>query len=229
MFPPLGRALPILVFTVGLAALHPAVASPDFVVQPDDVAIEAGGRAIIQAQVHVSDRSPRGTVYLGAYPDASNRFDDFQINGIDIAWKSPSLLETTRVWIRICDFSGCADSRTVTISVRAAEPAGFPAPFEDSVDLGGGWIRSDWLGDVNIAFFPWVFHARHSWIFVYDGSTADSAYLFDLSSGWWFWTNASTYPSLFSFDRGSWIFYIDETSAPRRFVDLESGELFSLE
>ncbi len=63
--------LPILVFTVGLAALHPAVASPDFVVQPDDVAIEAGGRAIIQAQVHVSDRSPRGTVYLGAYQGES--------------------------------------------------------------------------------------------------------------------------------------------------------------
>ena len=39
----------------------------------------------------------------------------------------------------------------------------------------------------------------------------------------------SNYPNLYSFGRNSWVFYFDATSAPRQFVDLQTGEFFSLE
>ena len=60
-------------------------------------------------------------------------------------------------------------------------------------------------------------------------STADSMFLFDLSSGAWFFTGQVLYPNLFSFGRNAWVFYFERTSAPRQFVDLGSGEFFGLE
>ena len=96
-------------------------------------------------------------------------------------------------------------------------------------DLGDGWHQSAWLGFYNSSFAPWVFHTQHQWMFVSDGSTSDSLFLFDLSSAGWFFTGQSVYPSLFSFNRGSWVFYFEDTSGPRQFVDLQTSEAFTLD
>ena len=130
--------------------------------------------------------------------------------------------------MRICSDFGCAESRTFTLFVEGGD-TGPPAPFEDAEELGEDWFRSAWLGDFNITFFPWIFHAQHSWMFLFDGSTAESVFLFDLASEAWLWTGAGNYPNLYSFGRNSWVFYFEGTSGPRQFVDLQSGEFFSLE
>ena len=90
------------------------------------------------------------------------------------------------------------------------------------------WVRSDWLGDFNISFFPWIFHAQHLWMFAFDESTPDNIFLFDLASAGWFYTSSTLYPNLFAFDRNSWVFYFAGTSGPRDFVDLQTQEFFTI-
>ena len=93
------------------------------------------------------------------------------------------------------------------------------------------WWFSDWFGSFNIAFAGdgWLFHAQHGWMFPFADSTPESVFLFDLASGGWFFTSSGTYPNLFSFGRNAWVFYFQDTSAPRQFVDLQSGEFFNLD
>ena len=101
-------------------------------------------------------------------------------------------------------------------------------PFNDGVSLGEGWAFT-WLGTFNGTFMPWIFHGDHSWMYVWGESTSDDLFAFDLSSNQWFFTSASLYPNLYSFGRESWVFYFDGTSGPREFVDLQSGDFFSLD
>ena len=54
-------------------------------------------------------------------------------------------------------------------------------------------------------------------------------FLFDLSSGGWFFTGETLYPNLFSFHRNAWVFYFAGTADPRNYVDLARGEFFDLE
>ena len=91
-----------------------------------------------------------------------------------------------------------------------------------------GWFFSDWLGFYNTAFVPWLFHAQHGLLFRAEGSTDESTFIFDLSMSAWWWTNTTTYPFLFAFNPQpdssgtdvdtQWLFYFEETSAPRVFA-----------
>ena len=104
----------------------------------------------------------------------------------------------------------------------------FAQPFDDAASLGDGWAFG-WLGIFNGKFMPWIFHSEHSWMYIWEESTTDSLFAFDLSSNHWYFTSASLYPNLYSFGRGSWVFYFEGTSVPREFVDLQSGEFFNME
>ena len=103
-----------------------------------------------------------------------------------------------------------------------------PAPFKTAVELGEGWWFSDWLGSFNTSFFPWLFHPEHSWMYVFEESTSDDIFLYDLSLEGWLFTSSVVYPSMYSFGRNAWIFYFVGTSGPRQFVELDSGEFFSV-
>ncbi len=65
-------------------------------------------------------------------------------------------------------------------------------------------------------------------MYVFEGSDDTSIFLFDLSSESWYWTSSTTYPSLYSFGRASWVFYFVGTSNPRDLVDLITEEFFQL-
>ena len=122
-----------------------------------------------------------------------------------------------------------------TFSVPITPPPPPPPPpddediFSGGPDLGGGWHESAWFGFYNTEFDPWIFHAEHGWTFVDASSTPEGMFLFDLSSGGWFFSGEALYPNLFSFGRNSWVFYFAGTSNPRNYVDLGSGEFFNLE
>ncbi len=66
-------------------------------------------------------------------------------------------------------------------------------------------------------------------MFVFKQSAPDNIFLFDLSLDGWFFTHSDQYPNLFSFSRNARVFYFTDTTAPSEFVDLQSGEFFSLE
>ena len=105
---------------------------------------------------------------------------------------------------------------------------GAPAPFERAVELSAGWWFSDWFGSFNTSFLPWIFHPEHGWMYVFEESTSDDIFLYDLILEGWLFTSSGVYPSMYSFGRSSWIFYFAETSGPRQFVDLDSGDFFSV-
>ena len=60
-------------------------------------------------------------------------------------------------------------------------------------------------------------------------SSIESFFFYDLSSQGWYWTSNSTYPNMFSFSRNAWVFYFKDTTGPREFVDLVSGEFFNVD
>ena len=114
-----------------------------------------------------------------------------------------------------------------TVEEVGSDPVG--AAFGDVEDLDQGWMRSDWLGNFNTTFFPWIFHVEHSWTYVFEASTPASVFQYDLSSQGWFFTSSNEYPNLYNFSRSSWVFYFKETTGPRQFADLQTGEFFSLD
>ena len=198
--------------------------------QPEDTTIQAGLPVIISSTT-LTGFLRQTTAYRGVHPDVSSPLPDtalINIAGV-VQFLPGPLFETTQFWLRICNDVGCEDSRNFTVFVESAEGDPVTAALGETSDLGEGWVRSNWLADFNIGFFPWIFHARHSWLFISEGSSPEGLFLFDLSSEAWFWTNAEQYPNLFSFGRSSWVFYFVETAGPRQFVDLVSGDFFNLE
>jgi hypothetical protein len=60
-------------------------------------------------------------------------------------------------------------------------------------------------------------------------NSVENFFFYDLSSQGWYWTSNSTYPNMFSFSRNAWVFYFKDTTGPREFVDLVSGEFFNVD
>ena len=85
---------------------------------------------------------------------------------------------------------------------------------------------SEWFGIYNDSFYPWIFHNEHGWQYVFEVENDGELYLYDLPSEDWWFTSESIYPSFFSFGRGTWNWFFEETVNPCQFVDLESGDFW---
>ncbi len=213
---------------ISLLLHHHAFSQAPFITrEPLDATLPPGGRIVLEtefdtaiknAMTFIGETGDKSTPIPGAFESSDARILIFGVG---------PLFETTKYWFTACTDFGCANSRTATITVEGGD-TGPAAPFEDAEELGEGWFSSTWFGAFNLNFSPWIFHAEHSWMFVSDGSTAESVFLFDLSSESWFFTGDATYPNLYSFGRNSWVFYFVGTSGPRNFVDLVSGEFFDM-
>ena len=198
---------------------------PNFIrVEPVDVTIQAGGRAFIMWE---GGSGAELRVFWGECCDVAMPIEGPPpISGSNIQFYTvPPLFETTQMFVRVCSDFACDYSRTVTITVEGADE---PGPFDNAVELGDGWV-SDWMGTFNTNLLPWIFHGEHGWMFIWEDSTADNLFAFDLTSNQWFFTADASYPNLYSFLRNSWVFYFAGTSGPRQFVDLVSSEFFNLD
>ncbi len=220
-----------LTLFLALACAFPGFARGQamFLDQPQDMTITSGQPVFFALSVTTAFTRV-DQAYRGVHPDTSDPLhDDALLNvGQVIQFKPGQVFQTTSYWLRICDDFGCSDSNTFTITVEGEDIDPTTAAFGETTDLGEMWVRSDWLGDFNISFFPWIFHAQHLWMFAFDESTPDNIFLFDLASAGWFYTSSTLYPNLFAFDRNSWVFYFAGTSGPRDFVDLQTQEFFTI-
>ena len=99
--------------------------------------------------------------------------------------------------------------------------------WPESQDLGQGWRTSPWFGTFNINSYPWVHHRELGWLEIGDSSTQTSIFLFDPFLGW-LWTNNTTYPNLYSYDRTAWLFFAEGTIDPRLFYDRSLQDWVSL-
>ena len=207
-----------------------------------DVTIMAGQRARISLEIppisipaacwrQGSPRMPRNQAYKGEKGDDSTPLSGtFNLGIFEGTFFSEPLFETTKFWIQLCDDLCCLQSsQTATVYVDDGGTTGPPAPFEDAAELSEGWWFSDWFGSFNVDFFPWIFHSQHGWAFVFEESSAENIFFYDLGSLRWFFTASTQYPNMYSFTRNAWVFYFEDTFAPREFVDLQTGEFFSFE
>ncbi len=220
----------VLFALIAAGSPFPVLGQPVLTTQPPDIETMPGQTFLINVEFRtMSGTNP--TIYRtfqGEKPDKAKPLPGLRFSGDEAIFFGRGITETTQYWFEICNDFGCLQTDTVTVTVISVEPTGPPAPFEDAAELGEGWLRSAWMGDFNIGFFPWIFHAQHSWMFIFDGSTSDDIFLYDLSLEGWLFTSSGVYPSMYSFGRNAWIFYFVGTSGPREFADLGSGEFFSI-
>ena len=92
--------------------------------------------------------------------------------------------------------------------------------FEGSVYVGSNWKWLDNFGYYTDAFYPWIFHNEHGW--VYCSPDGDNMYFYTLDLGWLF-TSRTLYPSLYRFSSGAWLWYLMGSSHPRWFNNLTTG------
>ena len=75
--------------------------------------------------------------------------------------------------------------------------------------LGGGWYYSPWFGDYNNTYYPWLY--RSDLGFIYVDSAAPSLYLYVVNGSpgslGWLYTTSSLFPNVYSFSRGSWLYF----------------------
>jgi probable HAF family extracellular repeat protein len=79
--------------------------------------------------------------------------------------------------------------------------------FPDSSYREG--IRSiAWLGDLQVAAFPWVHHADLGWVFIHPQSTeAEALWVFEPDRGAWLTTSAFLYPFIYWEAEATWLWH----------------------
>jgi uncharacterized repeat protein (TIGR01451 family) len=80
----------------------------------------------------------------------------------------------------------------------------------------------------------WIFHFDLGYEYVSPGNGTD-LYLFDLSSGHWWYTNGSLFPYLYDFSLNAWLYYFPNskdpghyTTNPRYFANMTTGQISTM-
>jgi uncharacterized repeat protein (TIGR01451 family) len=114
-----------------------------------------------------------------------------------------------------------------------------PSFFAGEASLGGDvydlqFPNGNLFGYYNFPAFPILYHYDMGFEAFTDGGNG-AAYLYDFSSGHWFYTNSSLFPYLYDFTLNSWLYYIPAannpghyTTNPRSFSNLTTGKIFTM-
>jgi uncharacterized repeat protein (TIGR01451 family) len=115
-----------------------------------------------------------------------------------------------------------------------------PAAFftgEDSLGSGVYYLQfpnGNLFGYYNLQSFPILYHYDMGFEAFVDGGNG-AAYLYDFSSGHWFYTSSSLFPYLYDFTLNTWLYYFPATnnpghyaSDPRYFSNLTTGKIFTM-
>jgi hypothetical protein len=122
------------------------------------------------------------------------------------------------------------------IAIGAAAPAAF-FNGEDSLGSGVYYLKfpdGNLFGYYNLQSFPIFYHYDMGFEAFVDGGNG-GAYLFDFTSGHWWYTSSSLFPYLYDFTLNNWLYYFPATnnpghfsSNPRYFSDLTTGKIVTL-
>ncbi len=142
--------------------------------------------------------------------------------------------------------SSSSSSTTVTMGAPQTLTANFssggsgtPAFFTGEDSLGGGvyylqFPNGTLFGYYNFPSFPILFHYDLGFEAFVDGGSG-GAYLYDFTSGHWFYTSSTLFPYLYDFTLNTWIYYFPDTknpghytTNPRYFSNLTSGKIFTM-
>ena len=128
--------------------------------------------------------------------------------------------------------ANATDSTTIT-------QTGVPAFFTGEDNLGGGvyylaFPNGSLFGYYAFTGGGWIDHFDMGYEYVDAGSGTD-VYLWDLSTGHWWYTGATEFPYLYDFTLNAWIYYYlapnnpgHYTTNPRYFVNLTTNVIFTM-
>jgi len=89
------------------------------------------------------------------------------------------------------------------------------SPFRVFTDQGDSW-RQTYLGRINDKWWPWLRHEDMGWLLAVRGAGSQDLHLHDYGSGRWWYVRSSAFPWIYDYATGSWIWYVRDTVAPRR-------------
>jgi len=116
---------------------------------------------------------------------------------------------------------------------------GVPAFFAGEDNLGGGVYYLAFPNGTLFGYYAftgggWIDHFDMGYDYVDAGSGTD-VYLWDLSTGHWWYTGATEFPYLYDFTLNAWIYYYlapnnpgHYTTNPRYFVNLTTNQIFTM-
>jgi hypothetical protein len=140
------------------------------------------------------------------------------------------------------DLSGSASPQSVNMTAPRTVTANFAAGiafFAGSVNGGSGTQYLQFPNGKIFGYYAflssiWMYHVDLGYEVVVPGNGPE-VYLWDLSSGEWWYTNTSSFPYLYDFTRKSWIYYFPDTTKaghyttnPRYFVNMTTGVIFTM-
>lgn len=115
----------------------------------------------------------------------------------------------------------------------------YPAFFNGQASLGSGvyylqFPNGNLFGYYNLTSLPIFYHYDMGFEGFVDGGNG-AAYLYDFTSGHWFYSSSSLFPSLYDFTLNAWLYYLPATNNPghyttnpRYFSNLTTGKIFTM-
>lgn len=75
------------------------------------------------------------------------------------------------------------------------------------------------FGYYTTAYFPWVYHYDLGWEYFFDAQDGNGdAYLYDQSTGHFFYTGPALWPYLYDFTLTNWLYYDPDSSNPGHYT-----------
>lgn len=96
------------------------------------------------------------------------------------------------------------------------------SPWNRSDSVGDGWRYSDWFGFFSTIDEPWIYHIQHGWMYCF-GTHRNRLTFWDPAMGVFWWTSNYSYPYVYRFSDGRWLWYQKGSRDPRWFVNLATG------
>jgi hypothetical protein len=129
-----------------------------------------------------------------------------------------------------------SDPTTITTTNSSPPPEAF---FTGETPLGSNVEYLQFSGNIVFGYYSFVassifYHYDMGYEAFVSGSASD-VYLYDFTSGHWWYTNPTTFPYLYDFTLGSWIYYFPNTTSPghyttnpRYFSNLATAQIFTM-
>lgn len=98
-------------------------------------------------------------------------------------------------------------------------------PLDESQEEMICWLKSDVFGYYYVRHYPWIYSHNHGWLYVADPTHNNSVshswvdrFIYDTRLGWLYF-HWHTYPYLYSFKAGIWLWFDVQSAVPaRRFM-----------
>jgi LPS sulfotransferase NodH len=68
-----------------------------------------------------------------------------------------------------------------------------------------GWIWTEWVGNIWIGNFPWIYSTRFGWLYCKDLPSEKDGYWFFRKDLGWFWTDPDAAPDVWSAEKQEWL------------------------